>query len=177
MFEFGVSLSHDVLKAEEYRNIARSRSNIMPQLDQIDRKIIGCLRRDGRMPNNALAEAVGLSPSACLRRVRNLEDTKVIRGYTALVSAVPEHEAVVAIVRITLEAQTEDHLNRFEEAVRRHPEIVECFLMTGDEDYILRTSARSPAAYEAIHKEVLSRLPGVARIHSSFAIRSVLSTP
>ena len=98
-----------------------------------------------------------------------------MRGYTALVSAVPEQEAVVAIVRITLEAQTEDHLNRFEEAVRRHPEIVECFLMTGDEDYILRTSARSPAAYEAIHKEVLSRLPGVARIHSSFAIRSVLS--
>jgi DNA-binding Lrp family transcriptional regulator len=146
-------------------------------LDQIDRRIIGLLRHDGRMPNNALAAAVGLSPSACLRRVRMLEDSKVIRGYAALVSAVSDAEAVVAIVRITLEKQTEDFLNRFEEAVRCHPEIVECFLMTGDEDYIMRTSAKSQAAYEAIHKEVLSRLPGVSRIRTSFAIRSVLSAP
>lgn len=77
---------------------------------------------------------------------------------------------------ITLEKQTEDYLNRFEAAVRRHPEIVECFLMTGDEDYILRTVAESPAAYEVIHKEILSRLPGVKRINSSLAIRSVLSS-
>ena len=147
------------------------------QLDQIDRRIIGLLRRDGRLPNNALAAAVGLSPSACLRRVRALETGGVIRGYAALIAGPHESEAVVAIVRITLEKQTEEQLNRFEEAVRRHPEIVECFLMTGDEDYILRTSATSPAAYEAIHKEILSRLPGVARIHSSFAIRSVLAAP
>lgn len=145
------------------------------RLDQIDRRIIGLLRHDGRMPNNALAAAVGLSPSACLRRVKALEDGKVIRGYTALIAGAHDAAPVVAIVRITLEKQTEEYLNRFEEAVRRHPEIVECFLMTGDEDYILRASAANPAAYEAIHKDILSRLPGVARIHSSFAIRSVLT--
>lgn len=83
---------------------------------------------------------------------------------------------VVAIVRITLEKQTEEYLNRFEAAVRKYPEIQECFLMTGDVDYILRASAESAAAYETIHKDILSRLPGVARIHSSIAMRSVLHT-
>lgn len=147
----------------------------MPQLDSIDRKILGALRRDGRLANNALARQVGLSPSACLRRVRILEESKVIRGYTALVAEGASDEGVVAIVRITLEMQTEELLNRFETAVRQHPEIVECFLMTGDADYIVRVVARSTADYEAIHKGILMRLPGVARIHSSFAIRSVLS--
>lgn len=147
----------------------------MPGLDAIDRRILGALRRDGRMPNNALAKQVGLSPSACLRRVRILEETKVIRGYTALVAEGAAQDGVVAIVRITLEVQTEELLNRFEAAVRQHPEIVECFLMTGDADYLIRVVARSTADYEAIHKGILMRLPGVTRIHSSFAIRSVLS--
>jgi DNA-binding Lrp family transcriptional regulator len=143
-------------------------------LDALDRKIIGALRRDGRMPNNALAELVGLSPSACLRRVRLLEESGVIRGYTALVAEGAADEGLVAIVRITLEKQTEELLDRFEAAVRQHPEIVECFLMTGDADYIVRVVARGAADYEAIHKGILMRLPGVARIHSSFAIRRVL---
>ena len=146
------------------------------KLDAIDRKILGVLRGNGRIPNNELAAAVGLSASACLRRVRLLEQAGVILGYTAVVAEPEEAGALTAIVRITLEKQTEDYLNRFEAAVRRHPEIVECFLMTGDEDYILRTVADSPAAYEVIHKEILSRLPGVVRINSSLAIRSVLAT-
>ncbi|MGK2286421.1 Lrp/AsnC family transcriptional regulator [Pedomonas sp. V897] len=146
------------------------------KLDAIDRKILGLLRGNARMPNSELAAAVGLSASACLRRVRLMEQAGVILGYTALVSAPEEPTTLTAIVRITLEKQTEDYLNRFEAAVRRHPEIVECFLMTGDEDYILRTVAESPAAYEVIHKEILSRLPGVKRINSSLAIRSVLSS-
>lgn len=145
-------------------------------LDAIDRKILGLLRANARMPNSELAAAVGLSPSACLRRVRLMEQAGVILGYTALVSSADERTSLTAIVRITLEKQTEDYLNRFEAAIRRHPEIVECFLMTGDEDYILRTVAESPAAYEVIHKEILSRLPGVKRINSSLAIRSVLSS-
>ena len=147
----------------------------MRSLDQIDRRIIGVLRQDGRIPNNKLAEAVALSPSACLRRVKALEASGVIRGYAALVDGSVHADSVVAIVRVTLEKQTEEYLERFEEAVRRHPEIVECFLMTGDEDYILRTAATTPSDYERIHKEIVSRLPGVARIHSSFAIRTVLS--
>lgn len=146
------------------------------ELDAIDRKIIGILRVNGRIPNNELAAEVGLSASACLRRVKLLEQGGVIRGYRAVISVANEPGALTAIVRITLDKQTEDYLNRFEAAVRRHPEIVECFLMTGNEDYILRVVAPGNVAYEAIHKDILSRLPGVARIHSSFAIRSVLTS-
>ena len=90
------------------------------------------------------------------------------------VAASEEGERIVAIVRLTLEKQTEEYLRRFEAAVREHPEIEECFLMTGDADYILRVSAASASAYEAIHTDILSRLPGVARIHSSMAMRNVL---
>jgi len=148
----------------------------MPKLDAIDRKIIGLLRTNGRLPNNELAVQVGLSASACLRRVRLLEESGTIRGYAAIIADGAAETEVVAIVRITLDKQTEDYLNRFEAAVRMHPEIVECFLMTGDADYLLRAAAASTADYERIHKEVLSRLPGVARINSSFAMRSVLSS-
>lgn len=148
----------------------------MQSLDAIDRKIIGLLRSNGRLPNNELAGLVGLSPSACLRRVRLLEENGVIRGYAAIIAEGVAQDGVMAIIRITLDKQTEDYLNRFEQAVRMHPEVVECFLMTGDADYLLRATAANTADYERIHKEVLSRLPGVARINSSFAIRSVLSS-
>ena len=147
----------------------------MLKLDAIDRKIIGQLRVNGRMPNNELAGKVGLSASACLRRVKQLQESGAIRGYAAIIAEAVVDQGVVAIVRITLDKQTEDYLNRFEQAVRMHPEIAECYLMTGDVDYILRATAASTTAYEQIHKEILSRLPGVARINSSFAIRSVLS--
>jgi DNA-binding Lrp family transcriptional regulator len=149
----------------------------MQSLDLMDRKILGLLRVHGRMPNNELARQVGLSPSACLRRVRALEDAGTIRGYAAIVAQDAAPEQVVALVRITLDKQTEDHLVGFEAAVRMHPEIEECFLMTGEADYILRVAAANTGAYEKIHKEILSRLPGVARINTSFAIRSVLVAP
>ncbi len=145
----------------------------MSAIDATDRNIIRLLRQDGRISNLKLSEAVGLSQSACLRRVKLLEQTGVIRGYTALV-ATAELESMVAIVQITLERQTEEHLDRFEAAVLRHPEIRQCLLMTGGADYLLRVEASNAAAYEVIHREVLARLPGIARIHSSFAIRTVL---
>ena len=144
------------------------------QLDELDHKLIRLLRLNGRRPNSELAAEVGLSASACLRRIRILEDRGVIRGYTAIVDRPGAHDGMIAIVRLTLEKQTEEYLRRFETAVRDHPEIEECFLMTGDADYVLRVSAPSAAAYEAIHTDILSRLPGVARIHSSFAMRNVL---
>jgi DNA-binding Lrp family transcriptional regulator len=143
-------------------------------LDAIDGELIRLLRLNGRRPNSELAAEVGLSPSACLRRVRMLEDRGVIRGYAAIVDTAGAPDALIVIVRITLEGQTQEHFSRFEEAVRGHPEIQECFLMTGDADYFLRVSAPSAAAYEGIHTNVLSRLPGVARIVSSFALRDVL---
>ena len=147
----------------------------MSGLDAIDRNIIRLLRLNARISNAKLAEAVGLSPSACLRRVSLLEQSGVIRGYTALVGTGAE-EGIAVIVQITLDRQTEEYLNRFEAAVRKYPEIRECFLMTGGSDYFLRVEVDGAANFERVHKEILSALPGVARIHSSFAIRNVLSS-
>ncbi len=143
-------------------------------MDEIDRAIIRELRRDGRMPNAKLAAAVGLSPSACLRRLRLLERAGTIRGYTALVEEAPAKDTVTVIVQITLDRQTDEHLRRFEVAVRTCPEVRECHLMTGLSDYLLRVEVRDAADYERLHKEALSRMPGVARIQSSFAIRTVI---
>lgn len=145
----------------------------MNPLDAIDHRILQRLRVDGRVTNADLAAAVGLSPSACLRRVRLLEDRGVIRGYAAVVADEAE-EGVVAYVQITLEKQTDEYMRRFEAAARNHPEIRDCYLMAGASDYIVRAVAPTIAAYELIHKDILSRLPGVARIHSSLAIRNVL---
>lgn len=142
-------------------------------LDALDRRLLNLLRLDARRPNSALAKELGLSASACLRRLRALERAGVVQGYTVIMSE-QQGERVVAIVRITLERQTEEQMVRFEAAVRQHPEIEECYLMTGEADYVLRTSADSASAYEQIHKEILSRLPGVARINSSIALRNVL---
>ena len=143
-------------------------------IDSIDRRIIRLLRLNARTPNSDIASQVGLSPSACQRRVRNLEATGVIRGYTAMVAGA-EDPGITAVVQIELERQTEEYLRRFEAAVRLHPEIQQCFLMTGEADYVLLASAASMAAYEEIHTNILSRLPGVVRIQSSIAIRDVLA--
>lgn len=147
----------------------------MPTLDDVDERIIRVLRSDGRISNADLAEAVGLSPSACLRRTRHLERTGVIRGYTALVNGAGGDDKLVVLTQITLDRQTEEFLNRFEAAVRRCPEVTDCYLMTGLADYFLKIEVKNAADYERLHKEVLSRLPGVARIQSSFAIRTVAS--
>ena len=147
---------------------------VMFQLDAIDRNIIKALRRDGRMTNARIAQEVGLSASACLRRVQILEEAGVIKGYTAIIGSITEEERLIIIVQITLERQSEEFLRKFENAVRSHPEIKECYLMAGSADYWLRAEAENAAAYEIIHKQILSRLPGVMHIKSSFSIRSVL---
>ena len=144
------------------------------KIDEIDRRLLRLLRLNGRQPNSDLAAEVGLSPSATLRRVKLLEDQGVIKGYTAIIGGVDESRSVDVIVQVTLDRQTEDYLSRFEAAVRKYPEIRECFLMTGVSDYWLRVNVGSAEAYEAVHTEILSRLPGVARIQSSFAMRDAL---
>jgi DNA-binding Lrp family transcriptional regulator len=148
----------------------------MPALDAIDRNILRLLRLDARMSNAKLAAEIGLSPSACLRRIKIMEKSGVIRGYTVLVDTGNADEMFAVIINITLERQTEDYLDRLEAAVRRHPEIRECFLMTGGSDYLLRVEVANAGEFERIHKEILSTLPGVLRIHSSFSIRNVLAT-
>lgn len=146
----------------------------MAALDAIDSNIIRLLRSDARMSNAKLAAGVGLSQSACLRRLRLLERSGVIRGYTVLLDEPADGHTTVVIVQVTLERQTDEFLRRFEAAVRKCAEVTECDLMSGQADYVLRVEARNAADYERIHTEVLSQLPGVARIQSNFAIRTVV---
>lgn len=146
----------------------------MRRLDDIDRRIIRELQLNARIPNVQLAGRVGLSPSACLRRLQLLEHAEVIRGYTAMIDDRDAEQPTVVLVQITLDRQTSDFLARFEEAIRKIPNVEECYLMSGAFDYVLRVVARDAMDYERIHTEQLSRLPGVARIQSSFAIRSVI---
>ena len=144
----------------------------MIEIDAIDRKILNLLQSDGRMSNADLAERIHLSPSACLRRVRRLEDDGVIEGYVMLVAQAAIGKPASIFVEITLSGQNEETLEAFESAVVTCPDIMECHLMSGDADYLLRVLAADAADYERVHK-ILARLPGLARARSSFVLRTV----
>ena len=144
------------------------------QLDGKDRQILHELQIDGRMSNNTLAERVSLSESACLRRVRQLEEIGLIRGYVALVDQTAAGYPDNVFVRITLHNQRQTDLRAFETAVRQLPEVMECYLMSGDADYLLRVIVADARDYERLHSHSLTSLPGVARVHSSFALRTVV---
>ena len=143
------------------------------KLDKHDRAILSALQRDGRIANSALAQAVALSESACLRRVRALEESGLIEGYTARLSQPLAGYPVNVFVDITLNRQAQTDLQSFEAAIKAIPEIMECYLMSGDSDYLLRVVVADTADFERIHSQLLTRLPGVARVHSSFALRTV----
>jgi len=142
-------------------------------LDAIDRQILENLQNDARIRNVELAEKVGLSPSPCLRRVGKLEATGVIRGYATLVDAEAVGLPVSVFVSVTLEKQIEKALEKFEKEIRACPEVMECYLMTGDADYLLRVVTSDLSAYERFLIEHLTRIPGVASIKSSFALKQV----
>lgn len=144
------------------------------KLDTIDIAILGTLQKDGRISNAALAERVGLSQSACSRRLDNLEQSGVISGYHARLSNTALGHGMTAIVHISLSGQFEKSLSEFEAAIRRCPNVLSCHLMSGEYDYILRIAARDLADYERIHKEWLSAMPHVTKINSSFALREVI---
>jgi len=143
------------------------------KLDRTDRLILDALQRDARTTNAALAERVHLSESACLRRVRALETSGLIAGYGARIDQEKAGLPVNVFVSITLDRQDQTDLQAFEEAVRRIPEVMECYLMTGDYDYLVRVAVADTADFERVHSQQLTRLPGVARVHSSFALRAV----
>ena len=143
-------------------------------LDRIDIAILESLQKDGRMPNAALAEKVGLSQSACSRRLDNLEKTGVIRGYHARLSNAALGHQMTAIVHISLSGQFEKTRSEFEAAVKRCPNILSCHLMSGEYDYILRIAAKDLQDYERIHKEWLTAMPHVTKINSSFALREIV---
>ena len=142
-------------------------------MDAIDRRILENLQNDARMANVTLAEKVGLSPSPCLRRVGRLEETGVIKGYATLVDAEAVGLPVSIFVNVTLEKQVEGALETFEKDIRAQPEVMECYLMTGDFDYLLRVVTSDLQAYERFLMEHLTRVPGVASIKSSFALKQV----
>jgi DNA-binding Lrp family transcriptional regulator len=141
--------------------------------DRINRAILHELQLDGRLSNSALAERINLSESACLRRVRALEESGFLRGYVALVDQSSAGYPDNVFVRITLHSQQQDDLANFEAQAKQLPEVMECYLMSGDADYLLRVIVADARDYERVHSQYLTRLPGVARVHSSFALRTV----
>ncbi|NOD30692.1 Lrp/AsnC family transcriptional regulator [Ruegeria atlantica] len=144
--------------------------------DTTDRKILAALQKNGRMSNSELSEQVNLSPSACHRRVQRLEVEGYIRNYVALLDARKMNVPTTVFVEITLQGQAEEVLDAFEKAVARIPDVLECHLMAGTADYILKVVAENTEDFARIHRQYLSRLPGVAQMQSSFALRTVFKT-
>ena len=143
------------------------------EMDRLDRAILHELQQDGRLSNVALAGRVNLSESACLRRVKILEENKVIARYATLLNQAAVGLPDSVFVEISMTREQQEDLDAFEQAVRRVPEVMECFLMSGEYDYLLRVVVADMADFERIHREYLTRLPGVARLRSSFALRTI----
>jgi DNA-binding Lrp family transcriptional regulator len=143
------------------------------RLDRIDRRLIARLQDNGRVSNADLAQDVGLSQSACLRRVQSLERAGVIEGYVALLNPAALGKPETVFIEITLSSQSEHALDAFERAAAASPDILECHLMAGDYDYLLRVAVADAADYERLHRKQLAAFPFVARIRSNFALRQV----
>ena len=143
------------------------------KIDKTDRTILNALQLDGRLSNVNLSQQVNLSESACLRRVKLLESAGVVERYSMLVNQAAVGLPGNVFVEISLAQQQQDELDIFEERVLNIPEVMECYLMSGDYDYLLRVVVANASDYERIHHQHLTRLPGVARVRSSFALRTV----
>ena len=142
-------------------------------LDDTDIRLLRILQENARLSNVELAERVGLSASPCLRRMRQLEDSGVIRGYMTLIDQTVIGLPVSVFISVTLKEQSERALDEFEGRIRALPEVMECYLMTGTADYLLRVVTADLAAYERFLKEHLTRIPAIASIQSSFALKQV----
>ena len=146
------------------------------QIDSTDRRILVILQRQGRMSNADVAERVNLSASACHRRIQRLEAEGYIKDYVALLDPRKLQKPTTVFVEITLSGQADEILDSFEKAVARVPDVLECHLMAGSADYLLKVVADSTEDYARIHRQSLARLPGVAQMQSSFALRTVRQT-
>ncbi len=145
-------------------------------MDHFDKKLLSILQTNGRISNVELSEAVNLSESACLRRVKSLEERGFIDKYVALLDQKRTGLTDTVFVHIVLKREEKSELLAFEEAVKEIPEILECYLMTGEFDYLLHLVVANMADFERLHNESLTQLPGVSRVNSSFAIRTVQKT-
>jgi DNA-binding Lrp family transcriptional regulator len=146
------------------------------ELDQTDRRILSVLQKSGRMSNSDLSETVNLSASACHRRVQRLESEGFIKDYVALLDSRKMRVPTTVFVEITLSGQADEVLEAFEKAVARIPDVLECHLMAGSADYMLKVVAENTDDFARIHRQHLARLPGVAQMQSSFALRTVFKT-
>lgn len=145
-------------------------------LDATDNRILTALQRKGRISNADLSDVVNLSPSACHRRVQRLEADGYIRDYVALLDARKMGVPTTVFVEITLSGQADEVLDAFEKSVSRIPDVLECHLMAGTADYLLKVVAENTEDFARIHRQYLARLPGVAQMQSSFALRTVFKT-
>lgn len=145
------------------------------KLDRYDRRILEELQRDGRISNQDLADRIGLSPSPCLRRVRALEESGIIRGYAALLDAKTLGLNLMALLSISMDKHTPERFERFDVAVAAIPEVQECLLITGrDADYQLKVVVRDMDAYQDLLLNKITRIEGVTGVHSSFVLRRVV---
>lgn len=145
------------------------------ELDRYDRRILEVLQADGRLPNQELAERIGLSPSPCLRRVRALEEAGVITGYRALVDARKLGLSLMALLHISMDKHTPERFANFEKKIAARPEVLECLLITGQEaDYQLKVIVRDMDAYQELLLSRITRIEGVTGVHTSFVLRRAL---
>ncbi len=146
------------------------------KIDSTDRRILVALQKSGRMSNAELADKINLSASACHRRVQRLENVGIIRDYVALLDPRKVDRRSLVFVEITLSGQADELLEAFEKKVARVPDVLECHLMAGTADYLLKVVASDTDDFARIHRKHLARLPGVAQMHSSFSLRTVCKT-
>lgn len=143
------------------------------QLDKTDRALLRYLQQDCSRSMQELADLVGLSPSSCHRRVKALETAGLVAGYRARLNAQKLGYSMMFFIEISLVSQSEKTLDAFEAAVRDAPEVQECYLMAGQSDYVLKVACIDQEDFERVHRRLLSRLPGVARVLSNMSIRTV----
>lgn len=145
------------------------------QLDRYDRQILQLLQLDGRISNQELADKIGLSPSPCLRRVRALEESGLIRGYQVQLDAKKLGLALMALIHISMDQHTPERFEHFEARIRDIPEVLECLLITGQSaDYQLKVVVKDMDAYQELLLNRITRIPGVTGVHSSFVLRRVV---
>lgn len=144
------------------------------KINKIDKHILALLQADGRISNVELANKIGLSAAACLRRVRQLEESGVIRGYSAILDTKVMGKALTVYAEIALQSESAKVLDEFERAIAAVPEVQECHLMSGESDYLLKLALRDLEDYERVHRRALANLPHVAKIKSSFSLRAVV---
>lgn len=144
------------------------------ELDKLDRELLRLLQSDGRLTNAELAQRIGLSPSACFRRLQRLEHEGVIAGYAALIDGDAIGRPMTAFIEVTLDSQGSAVLDAFERAVAACPDVLECHLMSGDFDYLLRVAVADLRDYERVHRHQVAAFPHVARIRTAFAMRAVV---